>query len=145
MEHAPALVEHAPGFSGVGGGGVLEPWENSGRISSSPQNSESCAGNSGIFWEFCIIRPTITTREWCQVTQPRARINVSCSRADHKGGTGGLGDQKRTTKRVGRGCEGSVPDLGTGTWTRDRAACEGKRRLVPTPGTGEGRRRTLSA
>jgi hypothetical protein len=25
----------------------------------------------------------ITTRERCHVTQPRARINVSCSRADH--------------------------------------------------------------
>jgi hypothetical protein len=34
----------------------------------------------------------ITPRERCHVTQPRARINVSCSRAGHKGATGGRGD-----------------------------------------------------
>ena len=42
-----ALVEQAPGFSGVGGGGVLEPVAKS---------WESPAGNSVKFWDFCIIR-----------------------------------------------------------------------------------------
>jgi hypothetical protein len=49
-------VEHAPGFSGVGGGGVLEPsapsdfrrksWEVLERV---VKSRESSAGNSGIF------------------------------------------------------------------------------------------------
>ena len=34
----------------------------------------------------------ITDDERCHVTQPRARINVSCSRAGLKGATGGSGN-----------------------------------------------------
>jgi hypothetical protein len=61
----------------------------------------------------------ITPRERCHVTQPRARINVSCSRsrADHKGGTGAT---TRAGSRASEGWEAWVPNQGT------------------TPGTGQG-------
>jgi hypothetical protein len=39
------------------------------------------------------LQAPITARERCHVTQPRARINVSCSRVGHKGAGG-------TTRRV---------------------------------------------
>ena len=50
--------------------------------------------NSGKFPEILasFAGAPITARERCHVTQPRARINVSCSRAGHMGGGG-------TTKR----------------------------------------------
>ena len=35
-------------------------------------------------------------RDLCHVTQPRARINVSCSRAGQKGVTGGRGNYKKS-------------------------------------------------
>ena len=35
----------------------------------------------------------ITADKRCHVTQPCVRVNVSCSRAGHKGATGGRGDQ----------------------------------------------------
>ena len=63
------------------------------------------------------------------MTQPRAGINnVSYSRADHKGGTGGSGDhhegQRRgcegAAKGLRRGCEGAAKD-GSQTRVPDRA------------------------
>ena len=45
----------------------------------------------------------ITTRESCHVTQPRAWINVSCSRADQKGATGGRGNLKKRTAKASEG------------------------------------------
>jgi hypothetical protein len=103
-----ASVDHAPGFSAAcsrlqrcGWGWFArssdylgKSWENPGGISSSPQKFwESPAGNSGEFREFCIIRRHRSRvlqsrpekrRDLSHVTQPRARINVSCSRAGHK-------------------------------------------------------------
>ena len=78
----------------MGGGGVLEPRASSDIVGKSweilelaAKSWESSAGNSGNFWEFGIASfagAPITARERRHVTQPRARINVSCSRADHK-------------------------------------------------------------
>ena len=123
-----ASVEHAPGFSGgVGlwvGGGVLEPptfSENSGRISSSPQNPgghlPEIQGIQGILHHqtASFAGAPITIDKRCHVTQPRARINVSCSRAGHKGATGGSGDHKKgAAKELRRtaksGSRARVPD-----------------------------------
>ena len=119
-----ASVDHAPGFSGActrlqrsGWGwcaralGPVRPsrkilgksWENSGKFSSWPQNPGSHLPE--------ILRilhhQTRVRRDICHVTQPRARINVSCSRASDRGSRG---PQKG-------GCEGWVPDqqrLGSG-------------------------------
>ena len=64
--------------------GILEP---------AAKSWGSSAGNSGKIWEFCIIRRHRSRvlqsrpekrRDLSHVTQPRARINVSCSRAGHK-------------------------------------------------------------
>jgi hypothetical protein len=52
----------------------------------------------------------IMSRERCHVTQPRARINVCCSRAGHKGASGG--PQKGHEKRAAKDSEGWVPKLG---------------------------------
>ena len=54
----------------------------------------------------------ITTRERCHVTQPRARINVSCSRA-------GLGGPQ---KGCCEGYEEWVPDLGAGPRCQSKGA-----------------------
>ena len=87
---------------------------------------ESSAGNSGKFWEnpgflhhqtASFVGAPITPRERRHVTQPRARINVSCSRADHKGERGTTEKRvERTAKDSRRTAEGWVPDEG-----RDRA------------------------
>jgi hypothetical protein len=92
----------------VGGGGALEPWassdfrESSGRIPSSPQNSEShlpgILGKSGIL---------TASFDVSHVTQPRARINVSCSRAGQKGAKGGGAGEPREGG-------GSPPGMGQG-------------------------------
>jgi hypothetical protein len=108
------VVEHA-----LGEGGVLEPWassdllgksgENSGGISSPSQNAE--------FWQILGILhhqtasfagAPITSHKSGHVTQLRARVNVSCSRAGHKRGQR---DHKMTTKgeRGRRGRLGSTP------------------------------------
>ena len=93
-----ASVEHAPGFSGGVGLWVGVVWSSPGRRLTF---SGKILGNSrarrkilGVicreFWEFrdfCTrvhqSRPE-KRRDLSHVTQPRARINVSCSRADHK-------------------------------------------------------------
>jgi hypothetical protein len=117
-------VGHARGFSGartrlqtrLQGGGVLEPWAPSDFLRKSweilepvAKFWESPAGNSGKFWDFCIIRRHRSRvhqsrpekrRDLRHVTQPRARVNVSCSRAGHKG------PQQEASE------EGWVPDLG---------------------------------
>ena len=91
-----ASVQHAPGLSGVGGGGVLEPptfSKNPEEFSSPSQNSGShlpvILGKSGNLHHqtASFAGAPIMTRERCRVTQPRARINVSCSRAGQKGAT----------------------------------------------------------
>ena len=92
-----ASVEHAPGLSGVGwavgGGGVLEPptfSENPGEFSSPPQNPgghlPGILGKSGNLHHqtASFAGAPIKPRERCHVTQPRAGINVGCSRADNK-------------------------------------------------------------
>jgi hypothetical protein len=93
----------------VGEGGVLEPWaswsdflgkswENFGKISSPSQNPGS--HRQGI--DFCIIRQHRSwERDLCHVTQPRARVNVSCSRAGHIGGRGNHKKKARERWRVG--------------------------------------------
>ena len=77
--------------------GILEPvaksWESSAENSG---NSEIFASSDGI-----VGGCTNQAPRTCHVTQPRASVKVSCSRAGHKGVTGGRGNQKRTTK--GRG------------------------------------------
>jgi hypothetical protein len=125
-------VEHAPGFSaGVGlwvgvvcssperrptfsenPGKILgKSWENPGRISSSPKIMGVICRK---FWEILasFAGASITPRERCHVTQPRARINVSCSRAGRKGAKG---PQKEGQRRVGTrpaeaGCQTRVPN-----------------------------------
>ena len=93
-------MEHAPGFSGVGGGGVVEPWassdflgkswESSGRIPSSPQNPGSHLPEILGILHHQTASFAGATRERCHVTQPRARINVSHSRVGQKGRQGML-------------------------------------------------------
>ena len=118
-----ALVEHAPGFSAAcTRGGVLEPWASSDFLGKSWGNLElaakfwdSPAGNSGKIWEFCIIRRhrsrvhqsrPESRRDLSHMTQPRARINVSCSRANDRGSRG----LKKTTKGPReKASEGWVP------------------------------------
>jgi hypothetical protein len=89
-----ASVEYASGFSGVGGGGVLEPptlSEDSGKLSSSPQNSGShlqgILGKSGILnrglggpQERCCEGLRRTAEGQRRVPGPG--YHVSCSRAD---------------------------------------------------------------
>ena len=53
------------------------------------------------------------SRERCHVTQPRAGINVSCSRVGQKGATGGRGNLKIRTAKASEGQRRT----GTGTWT----------------------------
>ena len=78
------------------------------------------------FWEFCITRRHHSQvnqsrpekrRNLCHVTQPRARVNVSCSRAGPKGATGERGDHKKRAAEARKGqrrrAEGWVPDQGT--------------------------------
>ena len=79
--------------------------ENPGEFSSPSQNSGShlpgILGKSGNLHHqtASFAGAPITPRERCHVTQPRARINVRCSRAGHKGASGGRGGLKRATKR----------------------------------------------
>ena len=55
------------GFSGVGGGGVLEPWASSGFLGKSSEKfrenlelaAKSWESSAGKFWDFCIIRRII--------------------------------------------------------------------------------------
>ena len=74
------------------------------------------------FWDFCIIRQHCSRvhqsrhekrRDLCHVTQPRASINVSCSRAGQKGATGGPGDHKTKGGYQARRGQQRVPDQGT--------------------------------
>jgi hypothetical protein len=78
--HAQALVEHAPGFRGVGGGGVLEPWASSDFLGKSweilelvAKFWESPAGNSGKILGFShhqtasFAGAPITARQRCHV------------------------------------------------------------------------------
>ena len=73
----------------VGGGGVREPptfSENPGEFSSPSQNPGSHRhGILGFLHHetASFAGAPITDDKMCHVTQPRARINVSCSRADH--------------------------------------------------------------
>ena len=77
----------------VGGGGVLEPrassdfvrkfWEILELAANSGSHLPENLGKSGILTASFAGAP-ITSGERCHVTQPRARINVSCSRADNK-------------------------------------------------------------
>ena len=100
----------------MGGGGVVEPWastdflgkswENSGRILSSPQNPGSHLPEILGFLHHqtaSFAGAPIMPRDRCHVTQPRARINVSCSRAGHKGGKGGHGDHHEGLRRPAKG------------------------------------------
>ena len=112
-QHIPEIaLEHAPSFSGSRTNlrcsthqASVEVWgcgwgvvcsspgrrptfsENPGEFSSPSQNPGShlqgIPGKSGNFAASFAGAP-ITPRERCYVTQPRARINVSCSRADHE-------------------------------------------------------------
>jgi hypothetical protein len=129
-----ASVGHARGCSGAsveawGWGGVLEPWassdffgkswENSGRFSSpSPNPGSHRQGIPGISHHqtASFAGAPITTRERCLVTRLRARINVSCSRAGHKGAKGGGGTTKQRLRRTAKDCEG-LRRRGSGTWT----------------------------
>ena len=102
---------HARSFGGArtrlqwfGWGGVLEPWASSDFVGKfweilelAAKFWESSTGNSGKICDFCIRRHHSRVHQsrpeergyLSHVTQPRSRINVSCSRAGHKGGTGG--------------------------------------------------------
>ena len=69
--------------------------------------------------------PPIMAREethLCHVTQPRARINVSCSRAGQKGATGGPGDHKKGAANAAKDFRrvGTEPGTGQGGTGRDR-------------------------
>jgi hypothetical protein len=111
------------------------------------------------FWEFCITRRHHSQvnqsrpekrRNLCHVTQPRARVNVSCSRAGHKGATGERGDHKKRAAEASKGqrrrAEGWVPDQGTrpGYQTKGgqsgRGDREGQRRPANTRGPQRGSR-----
>ena len=105
-------VQHAPGFSCVG---VLEPLAPSDFLRKSREILEPVAKSwespAGKFWEFCIRRHRSRSRvhqsqpekrrDLCShVTQPRARVKVSCSRAGHRRGGRGAGEPQE------EGCEG---------------------------------------
>ena len=116
-------MEHALGFSGVGGGGVLEPLTPSDflRKSKIVGNSRAPSQNPGshlpeilefLHHQTASFVSAPEKRQYsCHVIQPRARINVSCSRADQKGtkGAGGV------TKGPAKASSGWVPDLGART------------------------------
>ena len=128
MNHARGFSGARTSFSGVGGSGVLEPGrrltfsENPGKIL---RNCRARRKILGVicrkFWDFCIIRRIIhmvhqsrreKRRDLYHVTQPRARVNVSCSRAGHKGGVRGTrrrqrkGHERTTNKDQQRAAEG---------------------------------------
>jgi hypothetical protein len=122
-----ASVEHALGFSGGVGLWVGVMCSSPGCRLTFSENPGKILGNSRArrkilevicrkFWDFLasFAGAPITPRERCHVTQPRARINVSCSCADHKGGTGGLGDHKKVGYKASRGW---VPHQDTTPWT----------------------------
>ena len=95
------------------GGGVLEHL-------TCLRNRARCKILGVICWKFREILASfagapVTPREGCHVTQPRARINVSCSRADHKGGTGGHGDLKNKNGGGENRYRTRVSESGTGT------------------------------
>ena len=118
VEHAPghalgfsgASVKHAPGFSGGVGlwAGVVRSSPgrrltfsgNPGEFSSPSQNPGGISGNLHHQTASFAGAP-ITPRERCHVTQPRAGINVSCSRAGQKGAKGG-GDHETATREEGQ-------------------------------------------
>jgi hypothetical protein len=101
--------------------------EKSGKILGNSRARRKILGVTG--WEFreipgilyhhtaSFVGAPIMSRERCHVTQPRARINVSCSRAGLKGvgepQEGCCEGQRRTAKDR----EGWVPDQGTTPWT----------------------------
>jgi hypothetical protein len=103
-----ALVQHAPCFSGVGGDGVLEPWASSdflgksweslGRIPSSPQNPGGHLPEIlGILHHqtASFAGAPITDDKRYHVTQPRARVNVSCGPQRGRQGVGGTTRRER--------------------------------------------------
>jgi hypothetical protein len=71
----------------------------------------------------------ITARERRHVTQPRARFNVSCSRAGHKGAKGGGGKASEGQRRPAKASKGQ---------RRPAKASEGQRRVVSRRGTEQG-------
>ena len=94
--------------------------ENAGEFLSPSQNSGShllgILGKSGNLHHqtASFAGAPIMSQERCHVTQPRAKINVRCSHAGHKGASGG--PQKGHKKTAAKDSEGWVPELG-----RDRA------------------------
>jgi hypothetical protein len=72
-------------------------------------------------WTASFAGAPITARERRHVTQPRARINVSCSRAGHKGATGGQGSTEKASEEGQRrrpakgGCQASRGQQRVGT------------------------------
>ena len=99
--------------------------KNPGEFSSPPQNSGShlqgIPGIPGILHHrtASFAGSPITARERRHVTQPRARINVSCSRAGQKGAKGGGGKASEEQRRPAK-------------------ASEGQRRVVSRRGTEQG-------
>ena len=80
------------------------------------------------FWDFCVMRRHRSRvhqsrpekrRDLCHVTQPRAKVNVSCSRAGLKGGDRG------PLKRAAEDSREWVPDSQTRVPDQDaRTACQ---------------------
>ena len=95
---------------------VGQSWENSGKFSSSPQIlgviCREFRENLGFLHHRAasFAGAPITPREQRHVTQPRARINVSCSRAGQKGAKGGGAGEPREggeKDRAGQGGRGT--------------------------------------
>ena len=106
-------MDHAPRSSGshlVVWVGVPPTFsENPGEFSSPWQNSGShlpvILGKSGNLHHqtASFVGAPIMSRERCHVTQPRARINVCCSRAGHEGASEGRGNLKKRTAKASKG------------------------------------------
>jgi hypothetical protein len=114
---------------------------NPGKFSGSPQNP----GNrrQGILGFLrhqtaSFMGAPITAGKSCHVTQPGARVNVSCSRA----ATGGPGGEGCEGCEGCKGCKGWVPDLGARpgcqTWVPDLGARPGCQTWVPDLGARPG-------
>jgi hypothetical protein len=129
-------------------------WKNPGKISSR-SHRQGILRNSGIFASSDGIRrhqmasftgAPIPPRDQCHVTQPRASINVSCSRAGHEMGGRGAGEpeeeggrgQQRTGTR--QGCQtkggtgqGAKPKTGQSRTGRQREsiALKSQMKLLP--------------
>ena len=92
-------------------------WENSGRIPSSTQNPgghlPELPGKPGNLHHqtASFAGEPIMPRERCHVTQPRATINVRCSRAGHKGTKGEGRPRNGHERRPAKDRKRWVPDL----------------------------------